>query len=361
MKIPDPLLKTLLKADKPQGFTLIELLMVVIISGLIISGLLWVVVDLIRNDNREAATSETQRETQMALDYIVSDLREAVYIYDDFNFTSNSTSYNLTSFIPSSLTATVSATSGSIPVLAFWKTEQVDLTSLNSAVCTTSFTTADTLASATDLQSECSAIKQSRHAYTLVVYVQTVGTDSTWSGESRLRRYELKKYTDNKPTVTNKMEWNQGYVDPVVVGFETWPYSGATNCQTSTSSYSICKAKKPGTVGGSTAVVMDFVAHPWRNSNESTLATLTAGAVSCATGYSLMPRASDGTPLSRSFYACVRNTAAANTDGSYNYTSQDIIVYLKGNAKGRAGTNNDTILPIVQTQITMRGVIDQNP
>ncbi|WP_353260258.1 hypothetical protein, partial [Prochlorothrix hollandica] len=294
--------------------------------------------------------------------YMVSDLREAVYIYDDL------TTF-LSTAIPSSLSAAITATAGSVPVLAFWKTQPVDLSGLavaNVNACTTTFTAAASPATAADLQNECKALLQSRHAYTLVVYVQTVGSDDTWSGEARLRRYELQKYKDNEPTVTNKMEWNTGYVDPVVSGFATWPKIGTTNCQTApvATAYATCKARNPGIVGGSTAVMMDFVAHPWRQTTESTLAAPTALTdISCpATGYTALPQSTATPPIpqSRSFYACIRDTAAASTDGSFNYDNQDVVIHLKGNAKGRSGTTSN-ILTTAQTQITMRGVIDQSP
>jgi prepilin-type N-terminal cleavage/methylation domain-containing protein len=64
------------------GFTLTELLVVVIISSIIVSALLGLVVQLTGTEQRESVRTETQREMQMALNYIASDLRQAVYIYE---------------------------------------------------------------------------------------------------------------------------------------------------------------------------------------------------------------------------------------------------------------------------------------
>ena len=57
--------------------------------------------------------------------------------------------------------------------------------------------------------------------------------------------------------------------------------------------------------------------------------------------------------LSRNFYACIRRPDSGRF--------QDIIVYLRGNPNGRSGVQTDVTMPLYQTQITMRGVIDRNP
>ncbi|NJO66710.1 MAG: type II secretion system protein, partial [Leptolyngbyaceae cyanobacterium RM1_405_57] len=76
---------------KSSGFTLIELLVVIVIAGGIISGLMYLVVELLGVDQRESSRTETQREMQLAMDYIASELREAVYVYDGRCFAGIST------------------------------------------------------------------------------------------------------------------------------------------------------------------------------------------------------------------------------------------------------------------------------
>ena len=68
---------------KTGGYTVLELLVTVVISTIIVIALVDLVVDLLQSDRREYARAETQREMQMALDYMVNDLREAAYVYDN--------------------------------------------------------------------------------------------------------------------------------------------------------------------------------------------------------------------------------------------------------------------------------------
>ncbi|TAN85658.1 MAG: prepilin-type N-terminal cleavage/methylation domain-containing protein, partial [Phormidium sp. SL48-SHIP] len=74
--------KPTLNPANNSGFTLTEILVSMIIAGLVMSGLLGLMVELLTSDARETARTETQREMQMALDYISSDIRESVYVYD---------------------------------------------------------------------------------------------------------------------------------------------------------------------------------------------------------------------------------------------------------------------------------------
>ena len=71
------------KRTNISGFTLLELLVAMLVSGIIVSGLLFLVVELLKIDRREAVLDQTQRDMQRAMDYVVDDIREAVYIYDD--------------------------------------------------------------------------------------------------------------------------------------------------------------------------------------------------------------------------------------------------------------------------------------
>jgi len=335
----------------PQGFTLTELLVTIIIGGIITSTLLWLIVNLLNTSQRESALSETQRDMQRTLDYIAADMKEAVYVYDG---SANSKS---TSTIPSYYRATNSSLAASggtaasnflpdltgIPVLAFWKTDPVD-TSVLPADCTTMTTDA--------LDRECAALKKRRHSYTLVVYTQDVSnSDNTWSGKARIKRYALEKYSNVAALTRNK-----GYVDPAEAGsgtFETWPYAEAINLQSCTSncppgalSRYTSDANLLGTATGTAVTVTDFV-------DELKPSDITT-APTCPANYDPTPRATTTALLSHTFYACVRDVSG---DTGKN---QDVLVFLRGNASGRgtfAGTNGP--LPVLQTQITMRGVIEK--
>ncbi len=104
-----------LKKCEEKGFTLLELLIAMIISGMVVSGLLYLVVELLRIDNRETALEEVQRDTRRAMNYIADDLREAVYVYSTPATVTASSTTGVQSALPS----------GSIPVLAFWRIQRL--------------------------------------------------------------------------------------------------------------------------------------------------------------------------------------------------------------------------------------------
>ena len=77
------ILKKRLSRRIPRGFTLIEVLVSMVVAGFVISGLMFLVVDLLRTDQRELTLEQTQQDMKRALDYISDDLREAVFVYDN--------------------------------------------------------------------------------------------------------------------------------------------------------------------------------------------------------------------------------------------------------------------------------------
>ena len=108
------------KSRQSAGFTLIELLVAMFIGSIITSILLFLVVQLLQTSQRESARSDTQREMQMALDYIGRDLREAVYVYDGNCLASSPPSGSACKGLLSYLPAT---TASNLPVLAFWRVD----------------------------------------------------------------------------------------------------------------------------------------------------------------------------------------------------------------------------------------------
>lgn len=329
------------KKNKLAGFTLLELLVALLIAGLIISALLSLVIDLLQVDSRETARTETQREMQMALNYIAAELREAVYVYDGncLQSTAQGTappaSYDYCPGLQNHLPTFPNQT----PVLAFWKPETLEgKIPTNCNVFTGS------------TKQDCDDLQIKRRTYTLVVYLQsTDNPGNKWQGESRITRYALKKY-NNLPT---DLALSTGYVDPSLedrTNFQHWPRKSSNN-------YDLQENTKP-LVTNAPDVLVDFVDNP--NATGVSVPPLCD-----KSGYIPSPKTAvdvTKTPSSNSFFACVRT--AVPTATSFTTPSginQDVILYLRGNAKGRPGVTSDSFRPVLQTQVLVRGVINKTP
>ena len=300
--------------SKVTGFTLIELLVAMVMAGVMISVLLYIVVELLKIDLREANSNETQAEMQLALEYITSDLREAVYVYDD----------------PSKIKAYIPDFGTPKPVIAFWRPNLVDEDDLKKlGDCSTSFTTDEAKIV------ECETLLLRRNTYSLVVYLQSKNDSSSiWKGQSRIMRYELPKYKD-----ITKLELSLGYVDPSRkdTSFENWPKDGSGKS---------LQGSDPEKNKPYPPVLIDFVDDPGNKDSK---------VPSCDTSkkYARVP-ATTITELNNSFFTCVRPE-----EPGFN---QDIFVFLRGNAFGKQGVFTDKeFLPTLQTQVIVRGVIDKIP
>ncbi|MGA1134179.1 MAG: prepilin-type N-terminal cleavage/methylation domain-containing protein [Prochlorotrichaceae cyanobacterium] len=390
--IPDRLnlskwLNRLLKPPKVQsGFTLIEVLIAAAIGSIIISSLLWLLVNLVGTERRESALTDTERDMKRALDYIVADLKQAVYIYDggcSLVVTTNVCSPYFHSdpdtaanrFLPTWVEEMDNANPDTVPVLAFWKTDPADTTELDGITCATPTYTGAAL-------DECNNLKRRRYTYSLVVYTQDVpqaGQD--WAGQTVIYRQEIPKYRDADSDgnyyddfANNRMP---GFVDPTDTGvgiFTTWPYilSGTTQCNLQTNTTTTCAAVD-GSLGDSffpasvrtpvngtyaqRQVLTDFV-------DELLPSDLTDADTTCPSAdYRLTTLSNNNTAvstddtaiLSRTFYACVRSSTASVGQ------NQDVILFLRGNAKGRSGTETDLRTAVLQTRVTLRGIIDKEP
>jgi prepilin-type N-terminal cleavage/methylation domain-containing protein len=349
------------KKHKNEGFTLIELLVALIIGSLIISSLLGLVVDILHADRDENAFNETQREMQMALNYISRELREAVYVYDGNCLTTAqgraptpataaSEDYcpGLTNFLPP-LNGT--------PILAFWKPEEIEDVNMPGRVDPA--TGARTCAGvAANLLQECQDLLVKRRTYTLVVYLQSTDTQGgRWSGQSRITRYALTKYRDSA-----RLERSPGYVVPYDMEerrtFQAWPIDSSTGRRLQNELPD--RDNRP-------VVLVDFVDAPNANLARDNITT-----PECPRdNYVRTPLAS--APVqnnSNSFYACVRRVIVGVTapgapppiTPELTNVNQDIILYLRGNAVGKQGIKNErNFRPTLQTQVLVRGVIDKNP
>jgi prepilin-type N-terminal cleavage/methylation domain-containing protein len=330
---------------RTQGFTLIELLVVTAIAGGIVSGLTFIVVQMMTADQREASRSETQREMQLALDYIAAELREAIYVYPG-EYLQNANGQPFSNYLPASVSR------DSVPVLAFWKQHPFPQKIKNDCV------------GAPITNVSC----QSGQSYALVVYSLTRNTraaGSPWKGDARITRYVLSQFNSQGAA-------NPGYVNPGVEdNFATWPFGldkdGArVNLQ-------------GGRPTGQAYTLVDYV------SLNSTRATQNGETGFCpdlptpaggtdTVEYSLSPPKTLTTgdfAKDRSFYACVfapvtRDTRTGITTpavGQY----RDVIVFLRGSAAGRPGVGrsftgrDQEILPTLQTRVLNRSILRRQP
>jgi prepilin-type N-terminal cleavage/methylation domain-containing protein len=298
-----------------RGFTLLELLVATAIGGGIIAGLMFMVVQLTNTDLRESSRSETQREMQLALDYISTELREAVYVYDGDQL------QNLSQFLPNAV-----AGNNSVPVLAFWRQHPFPAWARDWCRTRTSDQTPGVAC-------------ESGSSYSLVVYsISTLNNNNIWSDNARITRYALTEFGSNANELT------QGYVNPGLYNnnFATWPFplDDATNDLRQQTPRS---GRPPGNLVGTPVTLVDYV----NNNGRPT--------PSCPTGYTPTPANNV-----RGFYACV----SRRMDTSEN---QDVILYVQGDVSGRPGytiegfrATNDT-LPALETRVFTRGALRRLP
>ncbi len=326
-----------------QGFTLVELLVVTAIAGGIVAGLSFIVIQMMTSDQREASRAETQREMQMALDYMAAELRESVYTYPGTYLENSRSNLNTTNkpfadYLPASVSS-----NGAVPVLAFWK-----LQTFPEAVkqkCASSTATIDGIACLNG------------QSYALVVYsLAPKAANSVWKGQSRITRYVLSQF-DASGNLT------AGYVDPGENrNFATWPWANPT------SGVRNLQAARPT---GQAFTLVDFVSFDASLTTEvgqtgfcpagGATGTTTAGS------YDISPKtAPQGV---RSFYACVfSQTATTGTSAGQADPTQyrDVLLFLRGSAVGRpgvqgAGRNDQDVLPTVQTRVLNRSVLGRSP
>jgi prepilin-type N-terminal cleavage/methylation domain-containing protein len=177
-----------------RGFTLTELLVAIVVGSIILTSLLYLVIELLGTNLREERLTQAQQDTRRALDYISRDAREAVYVYAD----------------PTTVASQLSdAPADSTAVLAFWRLKPIDIGAI--ADCTTD---------------ECTTLRVRQSVYDLVVYFHKPNDPGDiWSGPGRIIRYELTNYLNlaSGPVTA-------GYVDPSLTrdGFANWAPTGVT-------------------------------------------------------------------------------------------------------------------------------------
>lgn len=335
---------------RQQGFTLVELLIVTLIAGGIVSGLMFLVVELLTADQRDASRNATQQDMQRSLDYISTELRDAVYVYSGAclygtDECTREDGQGILDYLPETLRSDTSS-----PVIAFWK--QAPLPSNVLEYCS-NISTPQEIEESDNSGIPCIA----GHSYSLVVYSLDTArpANSPWSGKARITRYELRRY-ENAPGRPTPMA---GYVTPILGPrnlFASWPLDLDDDSQQSV---------RPTTNRAPIAPLTDFV-------DVATPGTTPSCPVQAdgTSSYSISPPAADA---SDSFYACIntsRTPAAAAIPATPNRTqsesieNQEVILYLRGNGFGRPSISeagNNAYKPTLTTRVFNRGTLDINP
>lgn len=317
----------LTQSTRQPGFTLTELLIAIVVGAIVITTLLYLVVELLQINRREEVLTQTQQDMRRAIDYITRDAAEAVYVYSSpnaiVNTDTNATLLDQLDNFPQAGEVPVLA-----PVLAFWRLDPLDPRSDNvrnffDQPC----------ANFVGRVNECETLRIRQGYYTLVVYAQQQNTPgSIWGGRSRIIRYELPKYTAGGLA---NLDITPGYAEPTGAAnsFERWTKTAGE------------------TTPRNIAVLTDFVDD--HNPNESS---------DCPVGYLQTP------PNANNFYVCVlQDTTRINPDDpSLSMGSnQTLIVFLRGNAdsqsSGFATFSAAGRLPTLRSEVLIRGVIDKQP
>jgi len=155
--------------DQTSGFSLIELLVAIILSFLIITPLMTFMISIMNNDRVEEAKTTSDQELRAALDYMVRDLQQAVYIYDADGINS------IRKYLPE-----YNNTNQYFPVLVFWKRQFIKQ-ALNINSESQQSTTTVTTTNGTD----------DTFVFSLVAYYLINDGSSTWSNAARIGRFEI--------------------------------------------------------------------------------------------------------------------------------------------------------------------------
>lgn len=311
-----------------------------------ITALLSFVVDLVGTDRRENARATTQQDMQTALNFMVDDLRQAVYVYDKVDQPRDAAG-PLKNYLPdfSSLGSDVT------PVLAFWKAERLP------------YETNQTLPSGGNCNQnpdEACQVLIRRRAYTLVVYLlaRNPSNSPKWKGQYRVLRYALRKY-NNLPSLTQ----TPGYASPVgsesSTSFMSWPV-GASGWST------------PSFPTGGPPVLVDFVDKPSQDAPTQNV-FLSDDDKNCTSNDQTSPLYTpSGTPQTYrripsdtrydNFFVCVKSLSFQSGTNQQQAVNQDVFIYLRGNpvASAQVGKKQEP-LETLKTQAVARGVIDKRP
>jgi prepilin-type N-terminal cleavage/methylation domain-containing protein len=310
------------KRISQSGFTLIELLISIIISGIIVSGLLYIVVEALQIDRREVALNQVQQDMQRALEYMAADVKEAVFVYADPMSIIDSAGNDGITDLPA----------GSTPALALWRIDPIP----DDFECP----------EGSDEQI-CQQVITRRAFYTLIIYALIENdADSIWQGDARLVRYSLPRFT--QASLETGFAERTGYRSPgsQIQSFLNWSRADDTD----------------GTEG-LRAVLVDQLAE-FEPVDLTTLNLSDENENICAdpdlvgsTDYLPSP-VTDAS----SFIACVRDPGDDNSNLNPN---QDVYLFLQGDAVASQEFINPlsdaSRLPTLSTRVMARGILNRAP
>lgn len=332
-------LPSLISRQKRQvvssGFTLVELLAATVMSSIVISSVLYVMIDVARSSAAETARKNTLQDMRQALEFMTNDLKEAVYVYTGDQLADR----NILAGNNDGVADIINATNGLEPILVFWKLEDVPYNEDDSWP--------NDCGDATVLEAEgvCEQLRISQRTYTLVAYVQDNDPTDNWEGDSVIYRYQLRKYFSSEAQPFNTLEEKPEYVDPVLESsFPNWPYENDNTLPTGFTSLTIARDNVAD--GGFSATLVDFV-------DEADNADIPDGEVGCPNGFVRTPtNVSD----SKSFYACVEEGVNPNGNTAIAADNATVIVNLRGNPNGRVSFDlGDSNLPMLNSSAVLRG------
>ncbi|MGI0496190.1 hormogonium polysaccharide secretion pseudopilin HpsC [Limnospira platensis] len=148
------------------GFTMVELLISAVVASMIITPILFFVVDVLRTDTQEEIKARSEQELQAAADFIRRDLSQAIYIYDGKG---------------------VNAIRNELPhpeddvVLVFWKQELISQVVPPNGI-------RRPVAANYCKENRCNDAQ----VLSLVAYYLQTGDSDTWSGQARISRLQIK-------------------------------------------------------------------------------------------------------------------------------------------------------------------------
>lgn len=298
-----------LDSTQTSGFTLIELLISALIAGLIISGLLGIVVELVSTNRRELARSETMRDMGIAAEFMSNELREAIYVYTGKCLWEGQSSPGQTDYCPGLFGGDggLEPPKDSLPLIAFWKLDPLPPS------CSSE---------------QCKTYQLSGRTYTLVVYFLDKGNeDNKWDGRARITRGVLKRF-DSEGVANKDFKFNDPLDASLGLTLQTWPKTAEGNTP-------------PAEIEGSSnlhnpQVLVDFV--------DDTQDRNLSAERECPAQYEVTPSLESLTgdfEGVRSVYACVLDETGAvslqqlqKNEGNQN---QKVILAVRGNPEGRYG------------------------
>jgi len=304
-------------ANKPRlvetetaGFTLIELLISALIAGLIVSGLLGIVVELVSTNRRELARSETMRDMGIAAEFMSNELREAIYVYTGKCLWEGQSSPGQTDYCPGLFGGDggLEPPKDSLPLIAFWKLDPLP------SNCKP------------ENNENCKIYRLSGRTYTLVVYFLDKGNeDNKWDGRARITRGILKRFNDsgdNQDDFNDPLDVNLGLT------LQTWPKTAEGNWP---------DRNRPKLDSGQIQALVDFV----DDTRDQTLSAERECPVQYQVTPSLASLTGDFEGI-RSVYACVLDeTGSAESlqelQQNKGNQNQKVILAVRGNPEGRYG------------------------